>query len=198
MKITNKTLKNANVTIVANKLYTSFISPTFFEFLPNPTNIVQIPPFGLMDFGTCSLIVDVDNRRVVINHISGNIAESPVPKMAEKFLANVKGPEVVAVGLNYIIDITCDEEFWKYSVSEFLAEKYKKILGTELAAVGFKAFIKKGPYTVTMTLDPNIAEPLHAILNANFNYEIPDMITFENDFKGRYNEIEGYINGIFV
>src|SRR3990172_3695085 len=39
MKILNKTLKNANITIVADKLYTSFIAPNFFDFLPNPANL---------------------------------------------------------------------------------------------------------------------------------------------------------------
>lgn len=74
MKITNRILRNANITIIADKLHTSFLSPSLFsDFLPIPQKLIQIPPFGLMDFGTCNFIVDVDNRRVVINHNSGNI-----------------------------------------------------------------------------------------------------------------------------
>lgn len=198
MKITNRILKNANITIVADKLHTSFLSQSLFsDILPNPLNLIQIPPFGLMDFGSCNFIVDVDNRRVVINHIAGNILESPVPKMARKFIAEIKGPVIVAVGFNFSMDLTCDAEFGKYSIDEFLNAKYKTKFGEGLSGIGIKAFIKKNPYNTTFVVEPHISEPLHAVASANYHYEIPDVINFESEFSLRYNESEGYINGIF-
>ena len=198
MKITNRILKNANITIVANKLHTSFLTPTFFsDFLPNPLKLIQIPPFGLMDFGTCNFIVDVDNRRVVISHNAINIFDSPVPKMATKFVAEIKGTEIVAVGFNFTMDLTCDSEFGKYSMDEFLNEKYKTKLGEGLAGIGIKAFIKKIPYNCIFVVEPNLLEPTHAIANINFHYEIPYDINFNNEFTVRYNEFEEYINGVF-
>lgn len=198
MKITNRTLRNANITIVADKLHTSFLSSSLFsDFLPTPQKLIQIPPFGLMDFGTCNFIVDVDNRRVVINHNSGNILDSQVPKMAKKFVAEIKGPEIVAVGFNFSMDLTCDSEFGKYSTDEFLTGKYKTKFNEGLSGIGIKAFIKKIPYNCTFVIEPHLQEPTHALASANFHFEIPYDINFENEFSMRYNEFEEYINGIF-
>jgi hypothetical protein len=179
MKITNRILKNANITIVADKLHTSFLSQSLFsDILPNPLNLIQIPPFGLMDFGSCNFIVDVDNRRVVINHIAGNILESPVPKMAKKFVAEIKETEIVAVGFNFSMDLTCDSEFGKYSTDEFLTGKYKTKFNEGLSGIGIKAFIKKIPYNCTFVIEPHLQEPTHALASANFHFEIPYDINF--------------------
>lgn len=198
MKITNKLLKNANITIVADKLHTSFLSASLFaDILPNPQNLIQMPPFGLMEFGICNFIVDVDNRRVVINHNAGNIFDSPAPKMAKKFVAEIKGPEIIAVGFNFTMNLTCDSEFGKYSLDEFLNEKYKTKFGDGLSGIGIKAFIKKIPYNCIFSVEPNLLEPTHAMANVNFHYEIPYDINFDNEFTMRYNEFEEYINGVF-
>lgn len=198
MKITNKTLKNANITIVADKLHTSFLSPSLFsDILPNPQNLVQIPPFGLMDFGICNFIVDVDNRRVVINHNSGNVLDSPVPKMARKFISEIKGPEIIAVGFNFVMDLICDSEFGEFSTNEFLTDKYKERFSEGLSGIGIKVFIKKIPCNCTFVIEPHLLETTHALTSANFHFEIPYDINFENEFSLRYNEFEEYINGIF-
>jgi hypothetical protein len=198
MKITSKTLKNANITIVADKLHTSFLSQSLFsDILPNPQNLIQIPPFGLIDFGNCNFIVDVDNRRIVINHNAGNVLDSPVPKMAKKFVAEVKGPDIVAVGFNFSMDLTCDSEFGKYSTDEFLTEKYKAKFSDGLSGIGIKAFIKKIPYNCTFFIEPHLQDAMHALASANFHFEIPYDINFENEFSMRYNEFEEYVNGIF-
>lgn len=197
MEITNKILKNANITIVADKLHTSFLSQSLFsDILPNPHNLIQIPQFGLMDFGAYNFIVDVDNRRIVINDNAGNVSASPVLKMAKKFISEVKGPEIVSVGFNFSMDLTCDSEFGTYSMNEFLKEKYKnKFQG--LSGIGIKAFIKKTPYICTFVIEPHFLEPTHAIANANFHYEIPDSADLDSGLIFRYNEFEEYINGIF-
>lgn len=198
MKITTKTLRNANITMVADKLHTSFISQSLFsDILPNPQNLIQIQPLGLMDFGTCNFIVDVDNRRIVINHNSGNVLDSQVPKMAKKFITEIKGPEVVAVGFNFSMGLICDIAFGQYSADEFLTAKYKEKFIEGLSGVGIKVFIKKIPYNCIFTIEPHIQEPTHALASANFQFEIPYNINYENEFLTRYNEFEGYINGIF-
>lgn len=198
MKITAKVLKSANITIVAEKLHTSFLSAALFsDILPSPSNLVQIPPFGVMDFGTCNFIVDVDNRRVIISHNSGNILDSPIPKMAKKFVSEIKGPEIVAAGFNFSMDLTCDSEFGKYSIGEFLNEGYKEKFGEGLSGIGLKAFIKKVPYNCTFAVEPHLAETTHALASANFHYEMPYDMNYETEFNMRYNEFEEYINGIF-
>jgi len=198
MKITRKTLKNANITIVADKLHTSFLSPSLFsDFLPNPLNLIQIPPFGLMDFGPCNFIVDVDNRRVVINHKAGDILQSFVPKMAVKFRSEVKGPDIIAVGFNFLMELTCDSEFGPYSINEFLNTGYKSKFGDNLLGIGIKAFMKDPPFNSVFFVEPHITEKMLALANANFHCDMPDLINIEDEFINRYNKFEECINGIF-
>jgi hypothetical protein len=197
MKIISKILKTANITIVGDKLHTSFLSSSFFDFLPKPQNIVQIPNFGLLDFDNCNFVVDVDNRRVFINHKIGDICQSSIPKMAQKFINEVKEPELVTMGMNFTIDITFDSDFGKYSIDQFLNEKYKKVFNNELSGIGIKAFIKKANYNITILLEPSILESSNAILTTNFHYKIQREFSFESEFIERYNDLEGYINGIF-
>ncbi len=199
MKIIGKTLKNANIMIVADKLHTSFLSPSLFsDILPNPQNLIQIPPFGLMDFGICNFIVDVDNRRVVINHKSGNILESLVPKMAVRFRSEVKGPEIIAVGFNFLMELTCDSEFGKYSIDEFLNTKYQNKFGEDLSGVGIKAFMKNHPFNSIFFVEPHLTEKMLAVANANFHCDMPDLINIEDEFIIRYNKFVECINGIFT
>lgn len=61
--------------------------------------------------------------------------------MAKKFVAEIKGTEIVAVGFNFSMDLTCDSEFGKYSTDEFLTGKYKTKFNERLSGIGIKTFI---------------------------------------------------------
>ncbi|MCE5195367.1 MAG: hypothetical protein LLF28_07985 [Nitrospiraceae bacterium] len=95
------------------------------------------------------------------------------------------------------MDLTCDSEFGKFSTDEFLTEKYKTKFGDGLSGIGIKAFIKKNPYNCTLDIGPHLQDKMQAVASANFHFEIPYDINFENEFSMRYNEFEEYVNGIF-
>lgn len=197
MKIVNRSIKNVNIVIVADKLYSSFLSSNFFQFLPAPEKMVQIPPFGLLDFGNYNFIVDVDNRRVTISDLTGNIAESHLPRMAGHFLAEVKGLEIKAAGFNYLFELVFDGDFGKYFVEEFTTSKIKTIGGDGLAGAGIKVFIKKDYYLITLDVQSVPDRSSTAIVNANFHCGTPGDIDWEKDFVARYQDIEEYMHGIF-
>lgn len=197
MNLINKSLKNANIVIVADKLYSSFLSSNFFPFLPASEKMVQIPPFGLLDFGNYNFIVDVDNRRVTINDLTGNIAESHLPQMARHFLSNVPGPDIKGAGFNYMVELTFDEEFGKYSTEKFISSNIKSISDNDIVGAGIKIFIRKEKYLITLEMQPVLGRSSSAIVNANFHYGILIDIDWEKDFSARYHDVERYINGIF-
>lgn len=197
MKIVNKSVKNANIVLVADKLHSSFISANFFPFLPSPNKIVQIPPFGLLDFGNYNFIVDVENRRVTITDLTGNITESKIPQMASHFLAEIKGPEIKVAGFNYLLELAFDGDFGKYSAEEFTTSKIKALGGDGLVGAGIKVFIKKDHYLIALDVQSVPDSSSIAIVNANFHYGTPGDIDWKKDFVARYQDIEEYMHGIF-
>ncbi len=199
MKIIRKTIKNANITIVAEKLYTSFISQGLFEGILTtaPLNVIQMPPLGMLDYPQYNFIVDVDNRRVTINQKSGDIESSKAPEMAKRFFSEAKGVQVVAVGFNFTLELSFDENFAEYSKSAFIMDACKTPFGNKLSGFGFKAYVKDDSSFNTFNIEPSLADNTVGIVTANYHYEIPDLIEYEDDFKNNYQKLMEYIGGIF-
>ena len=201
MRIISKVLKNANITLVADNLSSGIVGKELFADIidTGPSNLVQIPPLGLIEYPQYNFIVDVNNRRVIINHKEGatEIEQSIAPKIALKFIRQVKGPQIVAAGFNYALELAFDDDFSKYSTATFVSDKIKDNFGEKLSGFGIKAFLKQDSAFVILNVEPSVSDTAIALATGNFHYEIHDIIDYEKDFITNYNIFKEYLNGLF-
>jgi hypothetical protein len=199
MKPLSIALKGTNITFSLEKVHTSFLLPAVFhELLGDPLNFLQVPNFGMLDFKNYNLVVDVTNKRIMLNQKEIiSMQENLLPELANMIRA-IETIEIITIGFNYAFDLAFDSDYGIYASKEFLQEKYMPLFGSKLTGLGIKAYVQEEDLKSVVSVEPDINDATHAVATANYHYTNVSDMNIKLTFAKCYTSFEDLINGIFT
>jgi hypothetical protein len=197
-----KLLKNSNITVVGDGLYTSVLHAQFFPELGPPKTAIQVPQVSVLDFGKYNFVVQVDERRAVVSDNSGELsANSQIPAMLQKFLLEAKNVNLSALGVNFTFEVLLDGPLCAFMLARFLQPEPIKRFGSTFKSIGLKVMVDHGDSLLQLTIDPVWGNPTTALVTINFHHENPgqDLVARLVELYGKYvGEVSGLVDKTFL
>ena len=175
----DKKLKDVNVSVVADGLYTSLLHSNFFSDLGTAQNTIQIPPLAILDYGRYSFVIDVAARRAIARDATGELTiASPVASMMKKFIETAQNVTIKGVGFNYTYELISQAPAAEFVVSRYFREDVLPALGGEVVGAGLKLVTKQEDHLVQISIETVWGNPLALTILINYHHDSPGMGTW--------------------
>lgn len=161
--------KALNITAVADGLTSAVISAGLFEELGPPKNVFQVPDLAVVDFGKYSLLVQADQRRVVVTDSTGELSVAgPAASIMSRAFRATPGVKVSAIGFNYVYELLVQGNGLDL-VADYIKTDRFISLG-QLESGGFKVICRRGDRVLQFNVDPVWQQPsvLGVVINHHF------------------------------
>ncbi len=183
--------KTANITVVADGLYTSFLAADFFQDCigEKPKSVIQISDFAVFEYERYKIVVQVDARRLIAvdNGLQGSTT-SAAPAAIKKFLERGREEiKVQAVGLNYAYELQSKRAIADVLLDEYFNRSSAQRIGEEIEFAGLKLAARKDGYVFQVGIEPVWQKPFESVVSFNYHFDSKSSVDWP-DIVDRFNE----------